>query len=186
MPWSVYRQQRWNKEPRSPTGQTGTSLNVAQMLIWLSHDYRLLWKWNPTYACSTILWVWLNTARGNMEKLDLLQRERGVIWGQEAFCWENVSCFWEILLKSNYNHSTSVAVPGPFITRNVVPLAEILLVICVVCISAAPQSPSAFSYPSTDSLVLSHHWISSAATVLRRTSTSSSFSSFAPSSEWIL
>lgn len=24
VPWSVYRQQRWNKEPRCPTGQTGT------------------------------------------------------------------------------------------------------------------------------------------------------------------
>lgn len=95
VPWSVYRQQRWNKEPCSPTGPTGTGLNVAQMLISFSHDYRLLWKWNPTYACSTILRVWLDTARGNMETLDVLQSARGVIWGQEAFC-----C-WEILLKSN-------------------------------------------------------------------------------------
>lgn len=93
VPWSVYRQQRWNKEPRSPTGQTGTCLNMAQMLISFSHDYRLLWKWNPTSACLTTLWLWVwpNTARGNMQMLDLLQRERGVIWGQEAFCWENGS-----------------------------------------------------------------------------------------------
>lgn len=63
------------------------------MLI-LSHGYRMLWKWNPTYACSTILRVWLSTVRGNIEKLDLLQREPGVIRGQKV-C-ENGSCCWEI------------------------------------------------------------------------------------------
>lgn len=69
------------------------------MLILFSHGYRMLWKWNPTYACSTILRVWLSTVRGNIEKLDLLQRERGVIRGQKVFDGENGSCCWEIPLK---------------------------------------------------------------------------------------
>lgn len=69
------------------------------MLILFSHGYRMLWKWNPTYACSTILRVWLSTVRGNIEKPDLLQRERGVIRGQKVCDWENGSCCWKIPLK---------------------------------------------------------------------------------------
>lgn len=47
----------WNKEPLSPKGQTGTRMNVAPMLISVSHDYRLLWKLNATKCYLTVLQV---------------------------------------------------------------------------------------------------------------------------------
>lgn len=58
----------WNKEPLFPIGQTGTSLNVAQMLICFSHDYRLLWKLNAANVILTVLQVRLFDSVRHKEK----------------------------------------------------------------------------------------------------------------------